>query len=166
MHMLGAEDEQRLCSRLGLSTLEMLRSQNYLCSVPTPLGNLSILGPIGRQALGLAAYYKSPPEAAVSQWLQRRVKEGLEQQGWRFQNKVTRNQLHFWDNTGQSVFVLARYRGYTSKSLRHILEARHAQLMAEHSQLAVVTNTPERYQKLRAHYPACLRLLIYLNNSV
>ena len=119
-----------------------------LAWVPTPLGELILLGSQGRRVLKLSPYYKSPPEAAATQLVQRRVGERLEAQGWIYRAKVARNLLVFATDEGKPAYVLARYGDYTARSVRRVLATYKSCIISESAVLVVVTRSPHRLKKL------------------
>lgn len=152
----GAEELQRLYERHGALCIEKALESGYLAWVPTPLGELILLGPQGRRTLNLSPFYKSPPEAAATQLVQRRVKEELEAQDWLCQGKFARNLLSFVTNEGKMAFVLARYRDYTARSVRRVLDKHKGRLISESAVLVVATRYPYRLRKLVEKHPSLL----------
>ena len=131
----------------------------YLAWVPTPLGKLILLGSQGRRALNLSPFYKSPPEAAATQLVRRRVKERLEHQGWVYQGKVARNLLRFVTGEGKTAYVLARYGDYTARSIRRVLATHKSRLISESALLVIVTRYPHRLQRLKEKHPSLITSL-------
>lgn len=155
----GAEESQRLYERHGALCIGKLLESGYLAWVPTPLGELILLGPQGRRRLNLFPFYKSPPEAAATQLVQRLVKEELEAQGWLCQGKFARNLLSFVTNKGKTAFVLARYGDYTTRSVRRVLDKHKGRLISESAILVVATRHPHRLRKLVEKHPSLLKTL-------
>lgn len=149
MHTFGAEKVERLQGILGEDTFGELLEQKYLSIIPSPIGNLAILGSNGRRQLGLSPFYKSPPETAVSQVLRRRIKDQLEQQGWQFQKKAAQN-LHLYEKkNNQLVYSAAKYKGYNARSIRRILTSMRAHLIHEKSILLIWVKHPHHLAPLK-----------------
>ena len=138
--------------------LNDLIAKKYLTCIPTPLGELIILGSRGRSILGLSLFYKSPPEAAATHVIRRQVKVELEAIGWTYQSRPSRNLMHFTTEQGQSVYVLARYGDYTVRSIRRILNNLRSQLIYENSVLLVCTRYPHRLKRLAQNSHGLLTL--------
>ena len=154
LHEHGAEEPQHLNERYGEQEVSNLLKSNHLARIPTPLGELILLGPQGRHALNLSPFYKSPPEAAATQLVRRRVREKLEAQGWAYQGKVTRNLLCFVTGEGKTAYILARYGDYTARSVRRVLATHKSRLISESALLIIVTRHPRRLQRLKEKHPS------------
>ena len=148
MHEFGAEEPKRLYERWGRGTIHYLLDEKYLTQIPTPLGELFLLGPEGRRALGLSPFYLSPPEAAATQLIRRRVKERLETEGWQYLGQPSRNLLLFVTNEGNRAYVLARYGDYTARSVRRVLASVSSRLIREGSILLVWTRQHHKLLQL------------------
>lgn len=148
LHELGAEEPQRLYERYGQQRISALLEHNYLAWVPTPMGELILLGPQGRLALNLSPFYKSPPEAAATQLVRRRVKERLESEGWQYQGRPSRNLMLFVASEGKKAYVLARYGDYTARSVRRVLASVSSRLIAEGGVLLVWTRRKHQLLQL------------------
>ncbi len=159
LHEHGAEEPRRLYKHYGQQEIDDLLESNYLARIPTPLGELVLLGPQGRHALNLSPFYKSPPEAAATQLVRRRVRERLEHQGWVYQGKVARNLLRFVTDEGKTAYVLARYGDYAARSIRRVLTTYRSRLISESALLVVVTQHPHRLQRLKEKHPSLMTSL-------
>lgn len=157
-HEFGAEHPNRLHQDYGQEIVQELLTNQYLAEIPSPLGKLLLLGPKGRCSLGLAPFYKSPPESAASQVIRRRVKESLEQQGWIYQTKLNQNLLVFQDLEAKTVYVAARYHDYSARSVRRILATMKPRFIHESSCLLVLTKLPDRLTILRRNSQPFLHL--------
>ena len=144
----GAEEPQRLYERYGQQEVFNLLESHHLAWVPTPLCELILLGSQGRRVLKLSPYYKSPPEAAATQLIRRRVGERLEAQGWIYRAKVGRNLSVFVTDEGKTAYVLARYGDYTARSVRRVLATYRSRLIGESAVLVVVTRSPHHLHRL------------------
>lgn len=144
----GAEEPQRLYERYGHRHVVDLLESNHLACVPTPLGELILLGSQGRRILKLSPFYKSPPEAAATQLVRRRVRERLEAQGWVHRGGIARNLSAFTTDEGKTAYVLARYGDYTARSVRRVLASHRSRLLGESATLVIVTRHPHHLQKL------------------
>lgn len=134
------------------SKLTFLLENKYLCELPSPLGPLYILGAVGRRRLGLSPFYKSPPEAAASQVVRRRVRKTLEAQQWHFVSK-SRYNLHVFEREHR-IYSAAKYEEYSARTVRRLITAMKPRLIQESSYLLVWTERPYRLAPLRKNaYP-------------
>ena len=159
LHEHGAEEPNRLYERHRHKEIDDLLESNHLAWVPTPLSELILLGPEGRRALNLSPFYKSPPEAAATQLVRRRVREKLEAQGWVYQSKVARNLLCFVTDEGKTAYILARYGDYTARSVRRVLATHKSRLISESALLIIATRHPHRLQRLKEKHPSLMTFL-------
>lgn len=157
LHVNGADTPADLRALFGNETLERLLHSRHLATVPTPLGELVVLGPRGRRLLGLAPYYRSPPEAAASQLVRRRARATLERRGWAYRGRSGRTLLRFRDPDGQPALVLAQWREVRAASVRRVLAAHRAGLLAEGGFLLVWTRHPHRFARLERAEGGLLR---------
>ena len=145
----GAEEPSRLYGRYGQASIDNLLKTNHLARIPSPLSELFLLGPEGRKALGLSPFYLSPPEAAATQLIRRRVKERLELEAWHYQGKPSRNLRLFVNDEGDKAYVLARYGDYTARSVRRVLASVSPKLIKEGAVLLVWTRRTHRLLHLQ-----------------
>lgn len=146
LHERGAEEPERLHLHHGQATLQTLFQEKWLALVPTPLGELVVLGSAGRRALNLSPFYLSPPEAAATQLIRRRIRDALELRGWQYQGRPSRNLMLFVTEQGQRVYVLARYGDYHPRSVCRVLATVRADLMREGGILLLWTQHPQRFR--------------------
>ena len=144
LHEFGAEAPEQLYGKYGQAQVDHRLQARYLAQIPTPLGKLFLLGPEGRRTLGLSPFYLSPPEAAATQLIRRRVKERLELESWHYQGKPSRNLMLFVTDEGTRAYVLARYGDYTARSVRRVLASVSSKLIKEGAVLLVWTKTTHR----------------------
>ncbi|MCA9840175.1 MAG: hypothetical protein KC422_24910 [Trueperaceae bacterium] len=163
---LGAEQASIAQDSLGIQHLDHLLREQFLTDIPSPLGKLYLLGPKGREHLGLSPFYKSPPEAAASQVIRRRVKEILEREGWDYKGKTRYSLYRFQDQQGKLIYSAARYRDYSARSIRRILASMKPDFIHESSHLLVWAKKPHYLAPLKesAHPFLDLRPLIRVKN--
>lgn len=158
LHTFGAEKPERLYGQHGQAQVDHLLAKRYLAQIPTPLGELLLLGPEGRKALGLSPFYLSPPEAAATQLIRRRVKEKLELENWHYQGKPSRNLMLFFTEEGEKAYVLARYGDYTARSVRRVLASVSPKLIKEGAVLLVWSKQSHRLLHLEKRTNGLLTL--------
>ena len=144
LHEFGAEEPGRLYRQYGQASIDNLLENKVLAQIPTPLDKLFLLGPEGRKALGLSPFYLSPPEAAATQLIRRRVKEKLELENWHYQGRPSRNFMLFVTNDGSKAYVLAHYGDYTARSVRRVIASVSSKLIKEGAVLLVWTKNTHR----------------------
>ncbi len=147
LHEHGAESILRLTAQLTPEVTQRLLRHNHLALLPTPVGDLVVLGVKGRRALGLSPFYRSPPEAAVTQFLRRCVREGLEKRGWRYRGKHNRSLLVFAAPKGK-VYLAVRWGDYGVRSARRLLKTHGALIIKEGGCLLIVNRHPHHLQPL------------------
>jgi hypothetical protein len=158
---MGAEDPEWLERRYGAAQLEELVANGWLALIPTPFGPLAVLGPVGRRSLGLAPYYKSPPEAAATQLLRRRARESLESRGWTYLGRPYRQLMSFTTPDGTCAYVLIQYHDPTARAIRRVLSDLSADLMRDGSRLLVWTQHPRRLHGVSRRHPGLLAFRTY-----
>jgi hypothetical protein len=148
LHERGAEAAFLLAARYG--DLRPWFAAGMLVSLETPAGQLVILGPQGRMALGLRPNYRTVPEAAADQYFQRRCCEVLERLGWRF---IVRQRPYviLMDAEDQTAYLLARWRTITAKRVRHALGHLDQKLQGGRARLIVHTDRPNLLMSLARH---------------
>jgi hypothetical protein len=135
-----------LAAQLPPGTLEELFETNHLALLPSPIGDLVVLGSAGRRAVGLSASYRSPSEAGAAQFVRRRVREGLEARGWRYLESPRRYLLAFLKPDGRKAYLVVRRGGYSTRSVHRLLRAYGGLMIREGSSLMVVCRSPQRLQ--------------------
>ena len=149
LQAFGAETPERLLKKYEQTAINQLLEEKYLAQIPTPLGTLLLLGSEGRRTLGLSAFYLSPPEAAATQLIRRRVKERLELEGWHYQGRPSRNLLLFVTDEDSNAYVAARYSDYTARSVRRVMASVSSRLIREGAVLLVWTRQSHRLLHLK-----------------
>jgi hypothetical protein len=146
----GAEAPFFLEARIGKTTVAQLIAERYLrLLTATPAGSLIVLGPYGRQAVGLSSGYHSPPELAADQYLRRRCLALLYARGWRYCGKVEghRHLLHVEKGNG-AAYLLTRWRYYPAHAVRQVFSRMRDRLVGEGAILLVHTDRPHHLARL------------------
>lgn len=149
LHEHGAEAPWFLEARMGKDMLARLRNGRYLVQLDaTPAGPLMVLGSMGRRALGLSPSYRSPPEAAADQYHRRRCLDALRAKEWTYQGRLRRDLLRLHGSSGETAYLLARWRHYPARSVRRVLNRVRERLLREEAVLLVQTDRPHRLARL------------------
>ena len=154
----GAELPFFLEAKLGKASLDQLLEEQYLRVLKaTPVGALVMLGPVGRQTLGLSPNYLNPPETeiAADQYLRRRCVAALRSKGWKYSCKVQglRHVIELEHRDGRHAYLYARWKRISARSVRRVLEKLHRSLQKENVVLIVRTDRPHTLKWLMKQYP-------------
>ena len=149
----GAEQPQRLIERLGQARYDWLIEKKYLKTIPVQkVGELCILGPEGRAALGKSRTGKTVPESALGQFYRRRLRESLEAHGWDFEHYARPDYKPdpmpvFAHKDKKRLYTLCKGSEYSTQTLKRVLKTFRSELY-DHGQLLVVTEEPHRFRYL------------------
>lgn len=146
LYVYGAEAPYFLEQRYG-SLVEPLE-RGYLALIETPAGRLAVLGPRGRPVFGLRPNYRTTPDKAADQYVQRRCVALLVERGW---NRLGRRGQ--WpclreSASGRVAYLLARWRPISTRLVRHSLTTLRERLIHERATLFVHTTQPKRLMRL------------------
>lgn len=123
--------------------------RGYLALIETPAGRLAVLGPRGRSFFGLRPNYRTAPDTAADQYIQRRCVALLAERGW---SRLGRYRYGKWlylrGPGGRLAYLLARWRPISARAVRHSLTMLRERLIQEQAILFVHTTQPRRLLRL------------------
>ena len=155
MEVQGAEQPLRLIERLGHEQYEQLIAEKYLRVIPVQrVRELTILGPLGREAIGKSKTGTTVPESALGQFYRRRLREDLESRNWHFKGYVRPDYkpdpMLIYVRGEKRLYTLCKGSEYSTQTVRRVLEEIKGKLN-NGGQLLLVTEQPHRYRYLSAH---------------
>lgn len=145
LHTCGAEAPYFLEQRYG--TLAEPVERGYLALIETPAGRLAVLGPRGRPIFGLRPNYRTAPDTAADQYIQRRCVALLAGSGWSRLGRYGK-WTYLWGSGGRLAYLLARWRPISARAVRHSLTMLRERLIQEQAVLFVYTTQPRRLLRL------------------
>ena len=152
----GAEQPTRLIARLGQERYDKLIEERHLKLIPVQrVGELVVLGPVGRETLGKSKTGKTVPESALGQFFRRRLRESLEAQGWRFDHHARPDYkpdpMPVYVHGEKQLYTLCKGSEYSTQTVKRVLGEFRGKLLYEQGRLLLVTEEPERFRYLKAH---------------
>jgi hypothetical protein len=145
LHANGAEAPSLLEQRYG--RLADAVERGYLALIETPAGTLAVLGPKGRPIFGLRSNYRTAPDTAADQYIQRRCVALLAERGWKRLGRYGK-WTHLRGPSGRLAYLLARWRPVSARAVRHSLTRLRERLSQEQAMLLVHTTQPRRLLQL------------------
>ena len=155
MEVQGAEQPLRLIERLGHEQYEQLIAEKYLRVIPVQrVRELTILGPLGREAIGKSKTGTTVPESALGQFYRRRLRESLEDNGWCFESYLRPDYkpdpMPVYVCGEKRLYTLCKGSEYSTQTVRRVLGEIVGKLYGS-GQLLLVTEKPQRFRYLVAH---------------
>jgi len=145
LHTCGAEAPYFLEQRYGRLVEPV--EQGFLALIETPAGRLAVLGPRGRLLFGLQPNYRTVPDVAADQYIQRRCVALLAERGWSSLGRHGK-WTHLRGPGGRLAYLLARWRPSSARAVRQSLTLLRERLSQEQAVLLVYTTQPRRLLRL------------------
>ena len=133
-----------------------LERRGYVRFQDTALGSVVLLGRQGRHVLGLDPNYVSPPHAACNQLLVRAGKDRLEDKGYVYHGRLTRNLSRF--TLIHPIYLTGIYPSFSRRALRRLIETHRSTLFKENAKIALAVAS-DGYQPVRGDLLSFIHIL-------